>query len=115
MIDPGKLTHAVTVQSKARQKTPSGGWTEAWTDLATSPIWWCSIESASQRAMERVAGGGTATVTDRTSILEGRYHSGIKTGMRLVEGSRIFNVTTVDNVESNDESTRILADEVVTP
>ncbi|HEX7770341.1 MAG TPA: head-tail adaptor protein [Dokdonella sp.] len=117
MIDPGELTHVVTVQSKVRTKTSGGGWTEDWTPLASASSWWCKIESASARAMERIAGGGAATVTDRTCVLEGRYHSGIKTGMRLVEANsgRVFNITSIDNVRSEDETSRILAEEVVTP
>lgn len=115
MIDPGTLTHSVVVQSKARTKTAGGGWIEDWTAIGTSPNWFCSIEAATARAMERVAGGGAAVISSRTNILVGRYHSGLRTGMRLVEGARVFNVTSVDNVKNEDETTIVIAEEVVTP
>jgi head-tail adaptor len=115
VIDPGKLTHAVTIQSKTRTKEAGGGWTEVWANLSASPTWWCSIEAATVRAMERTAGGGAAVISSRTCILQGHYHSGIKTGMRMVEGARVFNVTGVDNDQSANEKTTVIAEEVVTP
>lgn len=114
-IDVGKYRHYVEIRESARVKDAGGGFSEVWTVIDDSPNWFCSIAAASVRAMERIAGGGSAVISTATRIIEGRYHSGITTGMRLFEDStdRVFAVTAVENVDSEGEITRVLAEEVV--
>lgn len=113
-IDIGKYDHYVEIRESARTKTPGGGWLSSWAAIATSPNWFCSIKSATERAMERIA-AGAVVLTSATRILEGPYHSGITTGMQLVEEDtdRVFSITAVENVDSAGEVTRVIAEEVL--
>lgn len=113
-MNVGNYRHYVSIQYVAsRTKDAGGGFTDNWAAIGTDPNWWCSIEAATERAMQRVAGGGAAVISTATRIIEGRYHSGITTAMRLVEGSRVFKLTAVDNVQSEGEISRLLAEESV--
>lgn len=114
-IDVGRYSHYVEIRQLARTKDTGGGWHESATAIATNPNWFCSIHAASERAMERIAGGSTAVISTATRIIEGPYHSGITTAMQLVETAtnRVFSVTSVENVNSEGEITRVIAEEVL--
>lgn len=111
-IDVRKYQHYGVVQDKARTKS-AGGWTEVWSAIGGQAGWFFAIETASSRAMERVAAGGAMKISTATRVLEGRYHPDITTDMRILEGSKIFSVTAVENVGGRDEITRLVCEEVV--
>jgi len=114
-LDVGKYSHYVEIRQLARTKSAGGGWLESATAIATNPNWFCSIQSATERAMERIGGGGSAVISTATRIIEGPYHSGITTAMQLFEddSDRVFSVTAVENVDSEGEITRLICEEVL--
>lgn len=114
-MNVGDFRHAGTVQSPTRTADGRGGYTESWADVSGSPgsPWWFSIESATAANMQRLAAGGEALQSSATHILHGRYHDGITTRTRIVEGARVFNVLGVQNIREDDMFTRAFVTEVI--
>jgi head-tail adaptor len=112
VIDPGRLTHSVSIQTPgAPVADGEGGYTQTWYAITPSPVW-CSFTSAAARDMQRLA-GGNATLAAATHIIEMHYHSGITTRMRVVIGTRPLNILGVANVDEADEMTRLFCEEVL--
>jgi hypothetical protein len=57
-----------------------GGWREAWTPL-DPPVWWCAIENANARNIERVI--AKTVEASATHLLRGDYHPGLTTLCRI--------------------------------
>lgn len=111
-MNVGEFRHAMTVQTPARETVAGGeGYRLTWTSVSQNP-WWCSMEPASEGRMERLAAGGAALMAAATHIMHGRYHDGITTRQRLVEGDRLFAILGVQNVQEGDMFTRVFAEEV---
>ncbi len=112
MIDPGRFTHSVAIQTPGNPSADGdGGYTQTWTAITPSPVW-CAFYSAAARDMQRLA-GGNATLTAATHIVEMRYHSGVTSKMSVVIGTRRLNILGVQNVDEADEMTRLFCEEVL--
>jgi head-tail adaptor len=109
-VNAERYRHPVEPQTPTRTKSTDGGYTSTWAAVSGTP-WWCSIEDASEKVMERFAGAGTLSTA--THVLEGRYHSAITTKCRIVYGARTFSVRSVQNVNEADEVTRLGCEEVL--
>ena len=93
----GTHRHLVTVQGPgAPLSDGDGGFTTPWADLVPG-TWYCSLEPATARTLERVAAG--TVLSTATHIATGRYHSGITVATRIVFDGRVFSVTGVANPE----------------
>lgn len=92
---PGQRRHAVTVQNPTRTADTEGGFTEAWVD-ATPSTWMVAMQSATDRALERVMAG---SVQSRAShIVSGHYRSDVSTRSRLVLDDVYLYVRDVNDV-----------------
>jgi len=112
VIDPGKLTHSVSIQTPGLPVADGdGGYIQTWSSITPSPVW-CSFTSAAARDMQRLA-GGNATLAAATHVVEMHYHSGITAKMRVVVGTRALNILGVANVDEADEMTRLFCEEVL--
>ena len=96
----GKMRHRVALQAESRAPDAAGGYAVTWTTVATV---WARIEP--QGAGETVAAGQlTAPVSHRVTV---RRRSDISptASMRLLFGSRVFDIRGVLN---QDEGNRYL-------
>lgn len=92
----GELRHRITIQQLSRIPDDMGGYEEQWQDVVSL---WAKIEPL--RGRERfVAQQAQSEVTHRVIT---RYYSGIKPQMRVVYGSRSFDIEAVINVDEKNE------------
>lgn len=107
----GTHRHLVTVQGpSAPIPDGDGGFTEGWVNLVP-PTWYCSIEPATARDLERVAAG--TVIGTATHIITGRFHPQIELSTRLVYDGRVFQVTGVSNPEERKIRTIVTAVELL--
>jgi head-tail adaptor len=105
----GTHRHLVTLQNPgAIVADADGNWTQIPTTLGT---WYCSIEPATARDLERRVAG--TVIASATHVLKGRYVAGVTTQTKIVFQGRTFNVTGVANVEERSIDMEILAVEMV--
>jgi SPP1 family predicted phage head-tail adaptor len=102
----GSLRHRVTLETPGPDVPDGeGGYTSSWTPLVPSPVW-ASITPATARDMERTV-ASTVDVT-ASHIVRMRYHPQVNTKTRVTYGTRVFQVTGVQNTdERNIESVLI--------
>ena len=107
----GQYRHQVIVQAPGPAiPDPEGGFTQVWADLVPA-TWFCSIDPATARDLERVQGG--TTISTNTYIVKGAYRADLTTGARLIFHSRRLNVTGVSNPEERNIESVLVAVEVV--
>src|SRR5262245_50843944 len=94
----GAYRHLVTLQGPGGTVPDGdGGWITTPTDL-DPPTWWCAINPASVRDLERLTAG--TAVTSASFIVTGDYHPGITTQTQITfEGRLLFVNGTVDPEE----------------
>ena len=94
----GTHRHLVTVQGAGTPVADGdGGFTTPWVNLAPA-TWYCSIEPATARDLERVAAG--TVISTATHIVSGRYHPGITVSTRIVDDEgTVYEVTGVSDPE----------------
>lgn len=89
---PGDLRHLVQIQSRSTTQDTIGQEVTAWTTVATP---FAKIEPA--LGQETLAGAAvTAAVTHTLTI---RYRTGITARMRVLYGTRVFEIVSVIDVE----------------
>lgn len=87
-----------------------GQFTTPWSFLTPS-TWYCSIEPATARDLERVASG--TVISTASHVLKGRYHPTITVSTRLVYRGVVYQVTGVSDPELRQIETIVLAVELV--
>lgn len=100
----GDLRHRIKLQTAARVSDGAGGYTVTWTDTATI---WASVEPVSGRepyAANQLQG----QVSHKVLI---RYRTGVSHGMRVLFGTRTFDVQAVLNDKEGDESLTLYCQE----
>lgn len=107
----GALRHLVTLQGPGTLVPDGrGGYVQAPTPLSPSQVW-AEIKPATARDLERRV---ASTVQSSAShIVTMRYHSGVNTQTRIIFGTRVFNVTGVQNTDERNVELVIAATEVV--
>jgi head-tail adaptor len=107
----GTHRHVVTVQGPgAPVPDGDGAFTTSWTNLVPS-TWRCSIEPATARDLERVAGG--TVISTASHIVRGNYHPQITVATRLMFGTRAFSVVGVADPEERHIETICTAVELL--
>ncbi len=84
----GKLNHLLTIQKVQRTQDRGGGFVETWVDVSRE---WASVESISGREYLAAA----ALQAETTWKITLRYRDDLLNSMRLVEGSRIYEIEAV--------------------
>ena len=97
-IDPGEMVHRVAIQAQTQAQDALGGQTETWNTVLT--IMAALATTASKELYQ--TGQFTGQVTHRVSIYWPGAGIAILGGMRVVYGSRIFIVQTVENVQERN-------------
>jgi len=107
----GTHRHLVTVQGPGVPVPDGdGGYTTTWSNLVP-PTWYCSIEPATARDLERVTAG--TVISTATHVIKGRYHPQIDTSTRLVFETRVFQITGVSDPEERHIETICVAVELL--
>ncbi len=102
----GRLDRRVKLQAQLRTSDGAGGVTVAWSDVVTV---WASIEPASGReayAAQQLQG----RVTHQVRM---RYRSGVTTGMRLVYGTRAFDIQSAVDEKGEGRSLLLTCEEIL--
>lgn len=100
------LRHRVTIQREARTADGAGGYTLDWSDVATV---WARIEP--RKGAERLRAMQVQdTVNHRVTI---RYRAGVTAAMRLVFGTRVFDIRAVINPDERDRWLELMCEEGV--
>lgn len=97
-MEAGKLRHRITIQQRSSTQDSYGQPLVAWTDVATV---WCAIDPLSGRELL----AAEAVQSEITHKVVMRYRSGINAKMRVLYGSRIFDI---QNVLDENERHRTL-------
>jgi len=109
----GDLKKVISIQRQSTTSDGMGGVTEAWTDIISgtstatpifAAIWPVSAKEQIQARHEQ------AVISHRVRI---RYRAGVTTAMRIKYGTKLFNITSVVNVGSENRMLDILCQEVV--
>ena len=103
----GNLRHQITIESYASAGDGYGGATVTWSTFL-GPVW-SEIKPVSAR--ERFAAGKREhNVTHKIRM---RYAAGVTSEMRVVFGTRVFQIHGVINPEERNESLELAAEEGV--
>ena len=103
----GELNKIISIEQKGTTSDGMGGFTEAYTTVASSvyaAIWTVSAKERIQSAKE------TMDITHRIRI---RYRTGITAGMRVKYKTSYYNIKSIINPNMANEMLEILAAEVV--
>ena len=102
----GPLRHRATIQSYAKTRDAYGAEVETWSDFADV---WASIEPLIGREY-MAAKQLTADVSHKIRI---RYIEGLSPTMRVVFGTRTFEIVSIINVQERNKELVIMATEDV--
>lgn len=107
----GALRHLVTLEGPGTAVPDGrGGYTQVPTPLSPSQVW-AEIKPATARDLERRM---ASTVQSTAShIVTMRYHPQVNTTTRITFGTRVFNVTGVQNIDERNVELVIAVEEVV--
>lgn len=109
-MDAGMFRHLVTIEEQAEAEDAFGNVVDGvWTELGTDPTWYTSMAPGIGGESE----DGLKMVARQAWTFAGWYRSDITPGMRLVLGSRKFNITAVRSVEGEDRITEVDCTETV--
>ncbi|MDX1922676.1 MAG: phage head closure protein [Alphaproteobacteria bacterium] len=106
MFGIGTYRQRLYVQQENPVADTGGGNAMAWTTINTI---WASIEPVSGNE-QMIAGKPSGTVTHR---IHTRYDATITPAMRLMLGSRIYNIRSIKNIQERNRVLEILAEEGV--
>ena len=102
----GKLNKRVNIQSVTETRDDSGGVVETWTTEITV---WVSIESMTGKELF----AAQELQSEITHKINMRYLTGMTTKKRILYGSRIFNILSVDMDTKQGKELVIMAKEKV--
>ncbi len=107
MIRAGKLRHRVSVQKLTAADQPDGTYSESWVEQTKR---WASIEPLKGREYLE-AEAVNADIDHRIVI---RPHAGVAPkNYRITNGTRVFNIVSVANIEERDTRMELMCKEAV--
>jgi SPP1 family predicted phage head-tail adaptor len=110
-IEPGGRIHSIRLENPGPPVPDGeGGYTQSWTALRP-PTAKARVDSATQQKLERI--GHSTVSSNATDIVSFPYHSGVTTKTRILLGSRVLYVLSVDDPESQHVNTIAVCTEVV--
>jgi SPP1 family predicted phage head-tail adaptor len=100
----------ITLQNAAGSPVPDGegGYTQAWTDLATVDA---RVAPASQSSLERITAG--TAITAATHEVRIAYRAGISTSTRILLDGRQLNIVSIQDPEERHVELILVCTEVV--
>ena len=108
-VKSGELRHVVNIQQQARTPNASGGYTETWNDFAVNL--YCKIEplAGEERYLREQIND---ELTHRITM---RYYPGVSSKMRVLYGTRVFQIEQVLNTEERNRVLTLYTRELVAP
>lgn len=103
-----KMRYRITLQQEQQTSDLAGGYTLAWSDVATV---WAAIDSNSRRtsSTENLTAG---QLENRSFfVLTIRYRAGVTGKMRISYGGRVFNIRRAVNVDEKNQWIELFATE----
>ncbi len=97
-VDPGELRTELALEEASRTPDGAGGFTEAWTQIAT-------VFARLQPIVVRERFGADQTIEEVTHRATIRHRPDVASGMRFVMGDRLLSILTVHDP---DETGRYL-------
>ena len=112
MTAVGQFRHLVSLVTQGPPtQTEGGGWVESWLPL-NPPTWYCAIQAASLRDLQRISGGTISTTA--THVVRGRYHPQLSAKARLLFRDRTFEVQSVHDVDQRQIEVEVIVAETTT-
>lgn len=105
-MNPGNYRHKITIQERLTGQDSYGAPMESWTDLATA---WASIEPLSGRELY-AAQELNSEINVRIKM---RYRPGVLSSMRILYGTRIFDILAVVDIEERHRVLELLCKEMM--
>ena len=105
-MNSGALRHKIAIQSAARASDDGGGFTEPWSTITGGDVW-AEIEPASSHEVY-AAGQLQHRITHKLRL---RYLAGVTTAMRVLVGTRPFNIRSIRNVDERGRELLLLCEE----
>ncbi|WP_335342482.1 phage head closure protein [Polycladomyces zharkentensis] len=96
----------MTLQKKTVIKDSEGLVTEIWTDIATV---WAAVEPLRGREYFEAA----AINAENTVRIRMRYKAGVKPDMRVIYSGRIFNITSVIDIDERHQEMHLMCRELM--
>lgn len=105
-MDAGKLNRCIAIQTSSAIRDSYGAETLAWTAFATA---WARITptGGSERYINR------QIVAEATHEIAIRYVAGVTPKMRVLYGSRVFDILQVHNLDEKNVELRLICRELV--
>lgn len=108
----GTYRQLVTLEKEGKPVPDGdGGFTQPPIPLIP-PTWYCAIQPATARDLERAAGG--TVLAQATHIVRGRFRPDVTTEARVIFEGRTLNVVHVTNRDERKIELELLCAEVVT-
>jgi hypothetical protein len=108
----GDYVHLVALErAAATPDDPEGGYDPAFAPLVP-PTWYCAIDAATTRDLERISGG--MITTHATHLIRGAYHPQLAANCRIRFRDRIFDVVSVHDRDQLQTDLDVIAREVTT-
>jgi len=101
----GELRRRVTIQQRTTTLDTYGGQSTAWTDFAKNVP--CSISPLNGRELM----AAQAVNSEVSHTISMRYLAGLTAAMRILYGTRVFNIQGVINVDERNREMTVLASE----
>ncbi len=98
-MEAGRLHDLVSLQENTPTRDAGGAPVDVWTDLLTAPAIWADVEPLSGREFLEAA-RVNAEITHRIRV---RYRSDLTERMRIVLGTRIFDILAVLEMDRRRE------------
>lgn len=105
-FEVGRMNRRVELQTTTRTVDDDGGFTEVWASVITV---WADFEPPAAHNVERVLGGEVQALIG--AVVRMRYYAGVSSTWRLVEGTRIFDVRGVRDVENRHQWMELAVEE----
>lgn len=107
----GALRHQITLQNPgAAVPDGDGGFTQTWTNLDPARVS-AAIQPATARDLERIV--ANTEQSKASHLVTIRYHSGVTTETRILFGTRILQVTGIQNPDERNISLILVCEEIV--
>jgi SPP1 family predicted phage head-tail adaptor len=104
-MQAGKLRHRITIQQKGAGRTSSGAEQEQWSTFAQT---WAGFDP---RSGQEFVAAGQLQGKSITAITI-RYRAEIKAKMRVLFGTRIFDIQWIKNVEERNREMLLICEEL---
>ncbi|MCE3233044.1 MAG: Transfer Agent [Rickettsiaceae bacterium] len=103
-----RMRQTITFQSESTSSDSGGGVTLSWVDVSTV---WAEIAPVTSMIFSSEKFSAGKIQGNISHIVTTRYLSGITSKMRILFGSRIFNIRSVININERSQWLKIYAEE----